>query len=250
MSVLGKLFVACCVCICVAGEVCASEVILKVASVEADALEAFRVPQSQFFLGSSAIDYSALAAALTHSVSSPEESVKNAPIKSVQLVPAVLRDAPPALQVLYPEQGRLIGRQMPGGSSGWHKYLIDFSEGARSIFIEFGVEYAVLDSLASGSSVAALNDRPVKQYAQGSSLEPGAVFTAGYSFFVQQIARGNAHGWLERVMPLQNGIGILALRRGGSETRTDTVILRIDPRYFAQTVFGRNEVLVVLGWDR
>jgi hypothetical protein len=223
---------------------------LKIASVDADALEAFRVPQSQFFLGSSAIDYSALAAALTHSVSSPEANVKNAPIKSTQLVPAVLRDAPPALQVLYPEQGRLIGRQMPQGSSGWYKYLIDFSEEARSVFLEFGVDYAVLESLASGSSVAVLNDRPIQQYAHGSSLESEAIFTAGYSFFVQQIARGNAHEWLESVMPLKNGIGILALRRAGSETRTDTVLLRIDPRYFAQTVFGRKEVLVVLGWDR
>jgi hypothetical protein len=223
---------------------------LKIASVDADALEAFRVPQSQFFLGTSAIDYSALAAALTHSVSSPEKSVKNAPIKSTQLVPAVVRDAPSALQVLYPEQGRLIGRQLPQGSSGWYKYLIDFSVDAHSIFIEFGVDYAVLDSLASGSSVAMLNDRPIQQYAHGSSLESKAVFTTGYSFFVQQLERGNVHEWLEQVMPLRNGIGILALRRGGAETRTDTVLLRIDPRYFTQTVFGRKEVLVVLGWDR
>ncbi len=223
---------------------------LKIACIESGALDAFRVLQAQFFLDPPTIDYNALAAALTHSESGPTDSVQNASIQSSRLIPTFLRDVPAALQSLYPEQGRLIGRQKPSGSSGWHKYLIDFSKSSEIVFIELGVDHAVLDSLAIGSAVAALKDHPIQQYTHGSTLAPDAVFTAGYSFFIQQLARGNAYEWLENVMPLENGIGIVALRRAGSETRTDTLILRIDPRYFPQSVSGKKEALIVLGWDR
>ncbi len=250
MYFLKRVLVIGCAVVCLTGEVRASEVMLKIACIETAALEAFRVPKAQFFLDTSIIDYSALAAALTHSVSGPADAVQNASIHSTRLVPAVVREAPVVLQVLYPEQGRMVGRQLPGGSSGWHKYLIDFSGNANVAFVEFGVDHAVLDSLASGSAVATLNDRPIQQYTHGSTPDPDAVFTAGYSFFIQQISRGNSHEWLDKVMPLKNGVGIVALRRSGSETRTDTLILRIDPRNFPRSVSGRKEALIVLGWDR
>jgi len=250
MSFLKRVLVIGFALLLLSGEVCASEVMLKIACIETGALNAFRVPQEKFFGGGSEVDYSALAAALTYSVSGPADDVQNASIHSTRLVPIVLRDVPAALQGLYPEQGRLIGRQKPGGSSGWHKYLIDFRGSAQIAFVEVSVDHAVLDSLASGSAVAMLHDRWIQQYTHGSSVDSDAVFTAGYSFFIQQLARGNAYEWLEKVMPLKNGIGILALRRGGAETRTDTLIVRIDPSYFPHSVSGRKEALVVLGWDR
>jgi hypothetical protein len=249
MSFLKRVLVIGFALLLLSGEVCASEIMLKIACIETGALNAFRVPQAQFFIDGSVIDYSALAAALTYSVSGPADDVQNASIHSTRLVPIVLRDVPAALQGLYPEQGRLIGRQVPGGSSGWHKYLIDFSGSAQVAFVEVSVDHAVLDSLASGSAVAMLHDRSIQQYTHGSNVDTDAVFTAGYSFFIQQLARGNAYTWLEKVMPLKNGIGILALRRAGAETRTDTLILRIDLRSLPQSVSGRPEALVVLGWD-
>jgi len=244
-----KILAFCFAVLLLSGEAYASEVMLKIACIENGVFDSFRVPRAQFFGDDSVIDYSALAAALTHSVSGPEEGVQNASIHGTRLVPIILRDVPPALQNLYPAQGRIIGRQMPGGSSGWQKYLIDFSGSAHVFFVEFTVENAVLDSLATGCAVARLQDRPIQQYTHGSRPDHDAVFTGGYSFFIQQIARGNAHEWLESVMPLKNGIGILALRRAGAETRTDTLIVRIDPSYFPHSVSGKKEALVVLGWD-
>jgi hypothetical protein len=249
MFFLKRVLVVGCALLCLAGEVCAAEVMLKIASIETGALEAFRVPQTRGG-DASVIDYSALAAALTYFVSSPASVAPHASIQSTRLISVVMRDAPAALRALFPAQGHLIGRQLPGGSSGWHKYLIDFSQGANIAFVEVGADQAVLDSLASGPAVAALHERSIQQYAHGSSRVPGAVFTAGYSFFIQQIARGNAHEWLDSVMPLKNGIGIVALRRGDDETRTDTILLRIDQRYIPQNVSGKKEVLVVLGWSR
>lgn len=250
MFFLKRVLAIGCALLFLSADVCASEVMLKIACIETGALGVFRVPQAQFSIDASVIDYSALAAALTHSVSSPTEVGRNASIQRARLVPVVLRDVPAALQNLYPEQGRLIGRQMPGGSSGWYKYLIDFDGSAHVAFMEFSVDHAVLASVASGSAIAALHGRPIQQYTHGSRPDHDAVFTAGYSFFIQQLAQGNAYEWLENVMPLENGIGIVALRRAGAETRTDTLILRIDLHYFPQSVSGREEALVVLGWDR
>ena len=246
MSFLKKVLVIGFALLLLSGEVCASEVMLKIACVELGALKAFRVPQEQFFGGGSVIDYSALAAALTGSVNAGQKTS----IRSSSLLQPVLREIPAALQGLYPEQGRLVGRQIPGGSSGWNKYLINFSSNAQVAFFEVSVDRAVLDSLASGSTAAALRARSIQQYTHGSLLDIDAVFTAGYSFFIQQLARGNAHAWLENVMPLKNGIGIVALRRAGAQTRTDTIILRIDPRFLPYSVSGKKEALVVLGWDR
>ena len=138
---------------------------------------------------------------------------------------------------------------MPGGSNGWHKFLIDCSSNAPA-FVELSVEHAVLDSLATGFEVGSLHERPIQQYAHGSCPVNDTVFTAGYSFFSQQLAQGNAREWLETIMPLKNGIGVVALRRAGSETRTDTVIIRIDARSLPHSISGRTEALVVLGWDR
>ena len=47
-------------------------------------------------------------------------------------------------------------------------------------------------------------------------------------------------------MPLKNGIGVVALRRAGAETLTDTVIIRIDARSLPQSISGRTEAMVVL----
>jgi hypothetical protein len=250
MGFLKKVLLACCVMFFITGNVCASEVMLKIACIESGALDAFRVLQAQFFLDPPTIDYNALAAALTHLESGPTDSMQNASIQSSRLIPAFLRDVPVALRSQYPEQGRLIGRQMPSGSSGWHKYLIDFNGNAQVAFIELGVEHAVLDSLAIGSTAVALHARSIQQYTQDSTLNPDSVFTAGYSFFIQQLARGNANEWLQSMMPLKDGTGVLALRRSGAETRTDTLILRIDSRYFLEGFLGTKEVLIVLGWDR
>ena len=162
----------------------------------------------------------------------------------------MVRDVPAALQGLYPEQARLVGRQMPGGSNGWHKLMMDFSGTAQTAFVELSVEHAVLDSLATGFEAGSLHERPIQQYTHGMCPDSDAVFTAGYSFFSQQLAQGNAREWLETIMPLKNGIGVVALRRAGSETRTDTVIIRIDARSLPHSISGRTEALVVLGWDR
>ncbi len=109
MVFLKKVVLVCCVVFFTTGNVCASEVMLKIACIESGALDAFRVLQAQFFLDPPTIDYNALAAALTHSESGPTDSVQNASIQSSRLIPTFLRDVPAALQSLYPEQGRLIG---------------------------------------------------------------------------------------------------------------------------------------------
>jgi len=166
------------------------------------------------------------------------------------LVPASIREAPAALQALYPEQGRIIGRRMPDGTNPWHAFIIDFSSTARVVFFEVGVNAAVLGSLASGAGSAALQDRIIQQYTHGSTPDAGEVFTAGYSLFTQELMQINAREWLERVMPLRNGIGIIALRRSGAETRTDTLLIRIDPRHLPRGVSGMPEAIIAAGWDR
>jgi hypothetical protein len=230
-------------------EVRAADVMLKIACIEANALDAFRVPRTESSEGTPAVDYSAVAAALSHAVSGAADAGQKASINS-RLMPAVVRDIPALLQALYPEQARLVGRKMPDGSNGWHRFIINFSSNAQVAFIELSVEHAVLGSLATGSGGATLQERPIQQYTHGRRPGLDAVFTAGYSFFSQQLAQGNAREWLETIMPLKNGIGVVALRRAGSETRTDTVIIRIDARSLPQSVSGRTEALVVLGWDR
>ena len=230
-------------------EVRAAEVMLKIACIEAHALDAFRGPRTESSEDTPAIDYSAVAAALSQSVSGAADAGQKASINS-RLLPAVVRDAPAVLQALFPEQGHLIGRRNPAGSNGWYTLMLDFSAAAQTSVVELSVEHAVLDSLATGFEVASLHERPIQQYTQGSSPDSDAVFTAGYSFFTQQLAQGNAREWLETIMPLKNGIGVVALRRAGSETRTDTIIIRIDARSLPQSVSGRTEALVVLGWDR
>ncbi len=229
-------------------EVRAAEVMLKIACIEAGALDAFR-GSKQSSEGTPAIDFSAVAVALSHSVSGAADAGPKASINS-RLLPAEVRDIPAALQALYPEQARMIGRRSPGGSNGWYTLMLDCSAAAQTAVVELSVENAVLDSLATGFGIARLHERPIQQYAQGSSPVVDAVFTAGYSFFTQQLAQGNAREWLETIMPLKDGIGVVALRRAGSETRTDTVIIRIDARSLPQSISGRTEALVVLGWDR
>jgi hypothetical protein len=229
-------------------EVRAAEVMLKIACIEAGALDAFRGPRTQSSEGTPAIDYSAVAAALSHSVSGAADAGQKASINS-RLMPVVVHDIPAELQGLYHEKARLIGRKMPDGSNGWHKFLIECSSNAPA-FVELSVEHAVLDSLATGFEVGSLHERPIQQYAQGRSPDIDAVFTAGYSFFSQQLAQGNAREWLENIMPLKRGIGLVALRRAGSETRTDTIIIRIDAGQLTRSAAGITEVLVVAGWDR
>jgi hypothetical protein len=230
-------------------EVCAAEVMLKIACIEAGELDAFRVTQEVSLSESPAVDYKALAAALTGSVSGTAENGSKAALSSAGLVAAEVRDAPAVLQALFPEQGRLIGRRSPGGANGWYTLMLDFSAAAQTTVVELSVEHAVLDSLATGFDVGSLHERPIQQYTHGMCPVSDAVFTAGYSFFSQQLGQGNAREWLETIMPLKNGIGVVALRRAGSETRTDTVIIRIDARSLPQSISGRTEALVVLGWD-
>ena len=146
--------------------------------------------------------------------------------------------------------GALYRTAHPGGSNGWYTLMLDFSAAAQTTVVELSVEHAVLNSLATGFEVASMHERPIQQYTHGSSPDSDAVFTAGYSFFSQQLAQGNAREWLETIMPLKNGIGVVALRRAGSETRTDTVIIRIDAGSLPQSISGRTEALVVLGWER
>jgi hypothetical protein len=223
-------------------EVHASEVLLKIACVETKALNAFRVPRTLFSSDELSVDYSALAAAVTHTVSGKPGVNGSRPLQ------AVLHDVPAGLQARYPEQGRVIGRQQPGGSSGWQKYVIDFSN-APVVFLEFSVARAVLDSLAAASTVAGLRERPILQYTHGSTQQGDAVFTAGYSFFAQQLAQANARGWLRDIMSVRNGIGLVALRRADFETRTDTLIIEIDQRGLPHNGSGRQEIFIVLGWD-
>ena len=230
-------------------EVRAAEVMLKIACIEANALDAFRGPRTQPSEGTPAIDYSAVAAALSQSVSGAVDAGQKAAINS-RLMPVVVSDIPAVLQALFPEQGRLIGRRNPGGSNGWYTLMLDFSAAAQTTVVELSVEHAVLNSLATGFEVASMHERPIQQYTHGSSPDSDAVFTAGYSFFIQQLSQGNAREWLETIMPLKNGIGVVALRRAGSETRTDTVIIRIDAGQLTRSASGITEVLVVVGWER
>ena len=232
------------------GEVCASEVLLKIACLETAAFDQFRLRGARAVVGKSGVNYSALAGALTSSVLGTAESAKRISIRSRNLVKPAWLTAPDALQALYPEQGRVVGRQLPGGTSGWHKFIIDFSENAHIAFVALTVEQAVLESLATGSANASLHDRPIQQYTHGSRLDHNAVFTTGFSFFLQQLAQSNSREWLQNAMPLKNGIGVLALRRSGTQTRTDTLLIRIDPRQLTQSIAGKKEVQVVLGWDR
>jgi len=113
-------------------ELCAAEVMLKIACIEADALDVFRGPRTQSSEGTPAIDYSAVAAALSHSVSGAADAGQKASINS-RLMLAVVRDIPAELQGLYPEKARLIGRKMPDGSNGWHRFIINFSSNAQII---------------------------------------------------------------------------------------------------------------------
>ena len=217
-------------------EVRAAEVMLKIACIEAGALDAFRVTQEVSLSESPAVDYKALAATLTGSVSGTAENVSKAAIASARLVAAEVHNTPAVLKALFPEQGHLVGRRNPAGSNGWYTLMLDCSAAAQTTVVELSVEHAVLDSLATGFDVGSLHARPIQQYAHGSSPDSDAVFTAGYSFFSQQLAQGNAREWLETIMPLKNGIGVVALRRAGSETRTDTVIIRIDARHVPHSI--------------
>jgi hypothetical protein len=231
------------------GEAGASEVLLKIACLKTNAFNQFRLQGAGTSAEKSGVNYSALTGALTYSVLGPAESAKNISISSSNLVKPAWLGIPDALQALYPEQGLLVGRQMPGGTSGWHKLIIDFRKNARVAFVGLTVEQAVLDSLATGSANASLHDRPVQQYTHGSRPDTTEVFTTGFSLFLQQLAQPNSREWLREVMPLKNGIGLLALRRSGSQTRTDTLLIMIDPRQMTQTISGRKEAQIVLGWD-
>jgi len=224
----------------------ASEVILKIACVEQDALNAFNVSGTGDV---PLIDYRVLAAALNDPASVRAGSGTSAPI-STRLVPAAVREIPAALQALYPEQGRLIGRREPGASNCWHRLIIDCGAAAGVAFVELGVERSVLGSLATGAGTAALLNRPVQQYTHGSAPDAGAVFTTGYSVFLQQLSGADAREWLERVMPSGDGIAVMGLRRSAAETRTDTLIIRIDAARLPQSASGMPEALVVTGWER
>ncbi len=231
-------------------ELCAAEVMLKIACIEAGALNAFRGTQEVSSPEPPAVDYKALAAALTGSVSGTAEKGSKAAISSAGLVAAEVHNTPAVLKALFPEQGHLVGRRNPAGSNGWYTLMLDCSAAAQTTVVELSVEHAVLDSLATGLGGATLHERPIQQYTHGSSPDSDAVFTAGYSFFSQQLAQGNAREWLETIMPLKNGIGVVALRRAGSETRTDTIIIRIDAGQLTRSASGITEVLVVAGWER
>jgi hypothetical protein len=172
------------------------------------------------------------------------------PAGSSPCMPVEMRTAPLALQALYPDQGRIIGRQLPGESGCQYKFIIDFTDTAHVFFIEFGVDAAVLGSLASAAGIAGLQDLTIEQYTHGSAPDDGVVFTAGYSLFMQELMQMNAREWLERVMPLKNGIGIIALRRTGAETRTDTLLIRVDQPSLPRGASGMSESIISVGWEQ
>jgi len=224
----------------------ATEVMLKIACVEQDALDEFTLPQTGAV---PVIDYRILSAALNDAASVRTGS-GNSSLVSTRRIACGVRDIPAALQALYPEQANVIGQQTPGGSSSWHKLIIDFSANQRIAFIELGVDQGALDSLATGTGAASLRNRPIQQYTRGGDPEPDAVFTTGYSVFLQQISGPGGRQWLERVMPLRDGIAVLGLRRSGTQTRTDTLIIRIDAARLPPSLSGMPRVLVVAGWER
>lgn len=243
MIVLKRALMACAVAAVLTGEAYAAEVMLKIACVEASVLNSLKTSAAG---DAPAIDYSALIPVLNDSVA----GAGHGPAVNSSLVQPVVRDIAPALQALYPEQGRVIGRQMPRGSSCWHRFIISCSTTAQNAFIELGVDHGVLASLAAGVGGAALRNSPIQQYTHGSSPEGDAVFTTGYSVFLQQISRSDGRAWLEQVMPMKDGLGVLALRRSATETRTDTLIIRIDPALVPHSAAGIPEVLIVAGWER
>lgn len=224
----------------------AAGIMLKIACVEQEALNTFNAAREG---ESSVINYNGMVAALSAPLTGILEQGREVALGS-RLVPVEVRYFPEALQALYPDRGRIIGSQQPGAAGCWHKRIIDAGSGGRTVFFEVVSGGAVLDSLATGSPGPGLLTRPVEQYTQGGTPGPEAVFTTGYSVFLRQVSGPGGREWLEEVMPLKNGIGVLGLRRSPGETRTDTLIVRVDASRLPQSAAGMPQALIITGWMR
>lgn len=161
-----------------------------------------------------------------------------------------LREARREIADLFPDRGRLVGRQAAAGQSAWHKCIIHFpqQDGSGHYLFEAGDGSGVI------SFVAVQNEAGILEQWQIGDCEPppgGGKYACRIdrAAFMSQLVQNTGRAWLYQSVSRSNGVGILIVRNAPQDdSGTDTALIWIEQQGLARGSTSLPDAAIVIGW--
>jgi hypothetical protein len=157
---------------------------------------------------------------------------------------------------LYPGKGsvKVKGCVPPLKETGWNICTIDLEElkDRADLFFEIGGEYKPYEQRLSyaGTRNPTGEMERISVRQEAARDDRGKVaFLVTQAEFSFHLARYDAKDWLERMMPLQYGVGLLVVERDKNNYRdTDRCLLRVHLNRTELEKKNNKGIEIVLGW--
>ncbi len=233
-------------------QLCAAEVLLKIAHVTGNVIDTYSKIEGNAF-GNKHVLFNSLENVLSNGVTTEPDSWDNRnAIRQDSLLACTTVTAPPQFTNLIPAPGTLVGTQNPSGNSGWHKYIITFPQEEQNgnfiLHISSG-NNAELDSIAVKNNQGTF-ERWTMYEPPHFTASDKAVYRVRRSYLMHQLQQPNAAQWLANIVPKTNGIGILVITPDQAADTTQQVLVWAQQSALTASPGTTAKASIVLGWKR